>query len=189
MRRALLSVSDKTGLAELGKALVERGYEILSTGGSASVLRDSGISVTDVSEVTGFPECLSGRVKTLHPVIHAGILARRDNEEDMDFLKEQGIGAIDLVVVNLYPFKKTIMTPDVSIDEAIENIDIGGPTLIRAAAKNAKFVTVLSDPTDYESYIKVFDEAKDESNYLDFRLKMQAKAFRHTAYYDSLISN
>jgi phosphoribosylaminoimidazolecarboxamide formyltransferase/IMP cyclohydrolase len=191
MRRALLSVSDKTGLVELGKALVERDFEILSTGGSAAVLREAGIAVTDVSEVTGFPECLSGRVKTLHPRVHAGLLARRDVEEDMDFLQEENIKPIDLVVVNLYPFKKTIMTPGVSLEEAIENIDIGGPTLIRAAAKNAKFVTILSDPADYEDYIRVLDEAKEDSDqiFLGFRTKMQAKAFRHTAYYDSLISN
>lgn len=184
MKRALLSVSDKNGIVELAQALVSKGYEIVSTGGTAKLLREEHISVTDVAEITHFPEALGGRVKTLHPVIHAGILARRDVAEDMDFLEDEEIVPIDLVAINLYPFKEVIMKPDTDLALAIENIDIGGPTLLRAAAKNAQSVTVLCDPEDYKLFLET-----EENQLANLRRRLQAKAFRHTAYYDSLVSN
>lgn len=141
-KRALLSVSDKTGIVEFAKKLEQKGFEILSTGGTAKTLRENGIKVTGVSDVTGFPECLDGRVKTLHPMIHAGILAIRSNEEHMRQLQELGVTPIDIVAINLYPFKKTILKEGTTFEEAIENIDIGGPTMIRAAAKNHPDVAV-----------------------------------------------
>ena len=144
VKRALISVSDKGGLTDFAKELSNLGVEILSTGGTASTLREAGINIEEVSDVTGFPEMLDGRVKTLHPIIHAGILARRDNKKHMDTLKKHGIEHIDLIVCNLYPFEKTIQKTNVNIEEVIENIDIGGPTLVRAAAKNYKDVIIVT---------------------------------------------
>ena len=148
MKRAIISVSDKTGVVAFAKGLVELGYEVISTGGTARALREAGLNVVDVSDVTGFPECLDGRVKTLHPKVLAGVLAR-DTDEDANTLKSLDIQYIDLVAVNLYPFAATIAKPGVTEAEAIENIDIGGPTMIRAAAKNSDRVTVVVDPADY----------------------------------------
>ena len=147
-KQALISVSDKTGVCEFAAGLAALGYEILSTGGTATALKNAGIAVTNVSDVTGFPECLDGRVKTLHPKIHAGILAMRSNPEHVATLEQLGIDPIDVIAINLYPFKATIQKPGVSLEEAVENIDIGGPTMIRAAAKNYPDVAVVVDPAD-----------------------------------------
>lgn len=185
-KRALLSVSDKTGIVEFARDLIEFGFEIVSTGGTAALLKKSGIEITGISEVTEFPECLDGRVKTLHPSVHAGILAIRENEEHMKKLDELNISPIDLVVVNLYPFKQTISKPDVSLEVAIENIDIGGPTMVRSAAKNNKDVAVIVEPADYEGVIEEIEEKGEIST--ETRFKLAAKAFRHTAAYDALIS-
>lgn len=186
MKKALISVFDKTGLLPFAKGLSELGYGLVSTGGTAKLLREGGLDVEDVSEITGFPECLGGRVKTLHPRIHAGILARRDEEADMAFLKEQDIGVIDLVIVNLYPFKQTIEREDCTRALAIENIDIGGPSMLRAAAKNHKSVSVLCDPADYEP---VLEELKAGEVSSMTRERLAAKVFRHTAAYDALIAS
>lgn len=185
--RAFLSVSDKTGLVEFAKELIQLGVTIISTGGTAKALQEANIPVTSVSDVTGFPECLDGRVKTLHPHIHAGILARRDSPEHMKQLNDLNIETIDLVVVNLYPFQETIAKPDVSLEEAIENIDIGGPTMLRAAAKNYCDVTVV---VDSEDYVRVIDELKKNQGQtrLESRLYLAAKVFEHTAAYDALIA-
>lgn len=185
MTTALISVSDKTGVTDLALRLNARGVRLLSTGGTAKILRDIGLPVTDVSEVTGFPESLGGRVKTLHPNIHAGILARRDHEEDMDFLSEQGIDLIDIVIVNLYPFRETAARDDVSFDLAIENIDVGGPALIRAAAKNYSSVSVICGHEDYEAFLEEFESGEvSEAT----RFKLAEKAFAHTAAYDALVA-
>jgi len=152
-RRALISVFDKTKIVDFAKGLVKLGFEIISTGGTAKTLRDSDISVIDVAQLTSFPECLNGRVKTLHPKIHMGLLADRKNEEHLKQLQDLGVEPIDLVVVNLYPFKKTIQIPDVDLEKVIENIDIGGPTMIRAAAKNHSSVAVIVEPEDYEKVL------------------------------------
>ena len=153
LKRALISVSDKTGLIELGNALADRGVELLSTGGSAKALRDAGLSVTDVADVTGFPEMMDGRVKTLHPNVHGGLLALRDNPEHLAAMQEHGIAGIDLLVVNLYPFEATV-AKGADYDTAIENIDIGGPAMIRAAAKKHGFVSVVTDTEDYDAQLK-----------------------------------
>jgi phosphoribosylaminoimidazolecarboxamide formyltransferase / IMP cyclohydrolase len=186
IRRALISVSDKTGIVSLARELADRGIEIVSTGGTARLLKDSGVPVTGVSEVTGFPEILDGRVKTLHPKIHAGLLARQDEEEHRNQLREHGIQPFDLVVISLYPFRETVRGPGVSFEEVIENIDIGGPAMIRAAAKNHRHVTVLVDPEDYGLVLSQIREqgGVDEPT----RLRLAAKAFRHTAAYDALIA-
>ena len=186
IRRALFSVSDKRGLAELGAALAARGVEILSTGGSARALRQAGVAVTEVSAHTGFPEIMDGRVKTLHPKIHGGILARRNMDADREAMAEHGIAAIDLVVGNLYPFEATLAS---GADPAscIENIDIGGPAMIRAAAKNHDFVTVVTDPDDYAALIAEL-EANDGATSLDLRARLAAAAFAHTAAYDAAIA-
>src|SRR5262245_46696095 len=149
MPRALLSVSDKAGIVDLARGLVSRGFELVSTGGTARVLADSGLRVTNVSEVTGFPEMMDGRVKTLHPALHAGVLARRDRPDDLKALDVHGIGLVDVVVVNLYPFAKAAANPATPFDALIEEIDIGGPSLVRAAAKNFLGVLVVVDPADY----------------------------------------
>lgn len=154
IQRALISVSDKTGLVELAQGLVALGVEIVSTGGTARLLSQHGVTVTEVSAHTGFPEMLDGRVKTLHPRVHAGVLARRDDAAHMQALRDHGIPTIDLVVVNLYPFEQTVARPGCELAEAIENIDIGGPTLLRAAAKNHESVTVLVDPDDYAGVLE-----------------------------------
>ncbi|MCT6822960.1 MAG: bifunctional phosphoribosylaminoimidazolecarboxamide formyltransferase/IMP cyclohydrolase [Apilactobacillus sp.] len=183
---ALLSVSDKNGIVEFANQLVERDFEIISTGGTLKTLLDNGVAATAVEEITNFNEMLDGRVKTLHPRIHAGILARRDNPEHMEQLKEQSIGLIDLVCVNLYPFKETIEKPDVTYADAIENIDIGGPSMLRAAAKNSQDVIVITDVNDYADYIQRYDEGNID---LAYRSGLAAKVFRHTAAYDALIAN
>ena len=187
MKRVLMSVSDKTGIVEFAKDLTALGWEVISTGGTHKALEEAGIKVIGISEVTGFPECLDGRVKTLHPSIHAGLLAIRGNAEHMRQLQELGIDTIDMVVVNLYPFKQTILKEGVTRAEAIENIDIGGPTMIRAAAKNYQDVAVVIDPNDYVGIVK---ELKEQGNIsLDTKLRLCAKVFQHTAHYDSLIAN
>ena len=185
-KRALISVSDKSGIVEFARDLQELDYEIISTGGTKKILLDNGIFVTGVEEVTGFPEIMEGRVKTLHPKIHGGLLAKRDNEGHQQQMEEQGILPIDLVVVNLYPFQQTIAKPNVSEEEAIENIDIGGPTMLRAAAKNHKYVTVVVDSQDYDMIINEI-KANGEAPTL-LRRRLAAKVFRHTAAYDAYIS-
>jgi phosphoribosylaminoimidazolecarboxamide formyltransferase / IMP cyclohydrolase len=185
MRRALISVSDKTGILEFALELQALGVEIISTGGTAKMLAEKGVKVTGISEVTGFPEILDGRVKTLHPNIHSGLLAIRDKEEHRQQIEELGIQPIDLVVVNLYPFRETISKPNVTYEEAIENIDIGGPTMLRSAAKNHAFVTVVVDALDYPA---ILNEMKNGGVTIETKRRLAAKVFRHTAAYDSLIS-
>ena len=187
LTRALISVSDKSGLAEFGRALAERGVEILSTGGSARALREAGVAVTEVSAHTGFPEIMDGRVKTLHPSIHGGILGRRDLEAHRQAMAEHGIAPIDLVVVNLYPFRETVAS-GAERETCIENIDIGGPALIRAAAKNHGFVTVVTDPADYDAVVAEL-EANGGATTADLRRRLAAAAYAHTAAYDSAIAH
>ena len=186
--QALISVSDKSGLVEFCRALQGFGIRLLSTGGSAKTLREAGIPVTEVSEYTGFPEMLDGRVKTLHPKIHGGILARRDSPEHLAAIERAGIGRIDLVAVNLYPFQQTIARPDCGIDEAIENIDIGGPALVRAAAKNHAGVAVVTEPSDYASILAELRAHGGEIGAAT-RFALAKKAFVHTARYDGAIAN
>lgn len=188
IKRALLSVSDKEGILELAKELDKFGVEIISTGGTAKSLRDDGIAVTEVSEVTGFPEMMDGRVKTLHPKIHGAFLALRDNAEHVSAMETHSITPIDLVVVNLYPFEKTIEKEDVTLDEAVENIDIGGPAMIRSASKNWRDVAVVTDPRIYEKIIKELNE-NDGSLSLETRRSLAALAYSHTSYYDLIISD
>ena len=184
--KALISVSDKSGVVEFAKALTGLGFEIVSTGGTYSALKDAGVEVTSVSDITGFPECLSGRVKTLHPAVHGGILAMRDNEEHMEQIEKLGIGTIDVVAINLYPFKETILKEDVTLPHAIENIDIGGPTMLRSAAKNHKDVIVVCDPSDYD---KVIEELRSEKTVsYDTKYRLALKVFEHTAAYDAMIA-
>ncbi|AEH61711.1 phosphoribosylaminoimidazolecarboxamide formyltransferase/IMP cyclohydrolase [Methanosalsum zhilinae DSM 4017] len=184
-KRALLSVSDKTGIIELAEGLAQHGIEIVSTGGTANILRKEGIEVTDVSDITGFPEMMDGRVKTLHPKIHGGLLCLRNNAVHMEEAVREDISMIDIVTVNLYPFEETISKKDISINDAIENIDIGGPTLIRAAAKNYQSVTVICDPGDYTTVLESLEN--DGAVPDDIRKMLAVKAFRHTADYDSAI--
>lgn len=186
IKRALLSVSDKTGITGLAKELHQHNVELISTGGTAKAIRDAGIPVTEVSEITGFEECLDGRVKTLHPVIHGGILARTSHQPDVDELRRLQISPIDLVVVNLYPFQETVGKDNVTPAVATENIDIGGPTMIRAAAKNFAHVAVLTDPDQYQPFITELD-GKTEISF-KFRQNLARTAFEHTAAYDSAIS-
>ncbi len=181
--RALLSVSDKTGIVEFAKELEKLGYEIISTGGTRNILHKNGIKAIDISEITKFPECFGGRVKTLNPYVHGGILYRSGTDDEE--AKKLGIERIDLVCVNLYPFKETIEKTD-DFDEIIENIDIGGPTMVRSAAKNFKDVIIVTDPSDYENTI---DTLKNNKNTLEFRRNLMIKAYEHTAAYDSMISN
>ena len=184
--RALISVSDKTGIVEFASSLNNMGWELIATGGTLKVLRDAGLKVTDIQDVTGFPEICEGRVKTLHPKVHGGLLARRDSEDHMAQLVENGIETIEMVCVNLYPFEATIAKPGVTMEDAVENIDIGGPSMLRSAAKNYKDVTVVCDPADYAA---VLSEIKDNGNTLpETRLKLSAKAYTHTALYDSHIA-
>ncbi|UOY91603.1 bifunctional phosphoribosylaminoimidazolecarboxamide formyltransferase/IMP cyclohydrolase [Ectobacillus sp. JY-23] len=185
-KRALVSVSDKTGIVEFVKGLIEADVEVISTGGTKKLLQENGLNVIGISEVTGFPEIMDGRVKTLHPNIHGGLLAVRDNETHVAQMNELGIQPIDFVVVNLYPFKQTIAKPDVTFEDAIENIDIGGPTMIRSAAKNHEYVAVIVDPTDYSAVLTELKESGDVSK--EAKRKLAAKVFRHTAAYDALIS-
>ena len=184
-KKALLSLSDKSGVLEFAKSLKELGYDIISTGGTYKHLAENGVDVTPIQDVTGFPEIMNGRVKTLHPKIHGALLALRDNDSHIEAAKENGIEFIDLVAVNLYPFEATIANPDVTMEDAIENIDIGGPTMIRSAAKNHKFVTVIVDPTDYN---KVIAEIKaDGDTSLKLRQELAIKVYSHTSKYDGEI--
>jgi phosphoribosylaminoimidazolecarboxamide formyltransferase/IMP cyclohydrolase len=185
--RALISVSDKTGIVEFAQKLARHGVEIISTGGTAKLLRESGLGARDVSEVTGFPEMLDGRVKTLHPKVHGGILGVRSNEEHRAKMRQHGIKPIDLVVVNLYPFQQTIQKPDVTIEEAIENIDIGGPAMIRSAAKNHNDVAVIVDPNDYAMVASELDRLGGALTF-DLRYQLACAAFKHTADYDREIA-
>ena len=186
IKRALLSVSDKTGIVELGKFMSENGVEIISTGGTMKALRDAGVPVTYVSDVTGFPEIMDGRVKTLNPKIHGAILAVRSNPEHMQALAEHNITPIDLVVVNLYPFRETISKPGVTEAEAIENIDIGGPAMVRASAKNFKDVVIVTYPRRYAQLMEMLEKDGD----IDARTRKELafEAFSHTAEYDTMIS-
>ena len=184
MPRALLSVSDKTGITELGRGLAARGFELVSTGGTARELAASGLAVIGVSEITGFPEMMDGRVKTLHPAIHGGILARRDHPDDLAALQRLGVGLVDLVVVNLYPFAAAAANPLTAFDALVEEIDIGGPSLVRAAAKNFRSVLVVVDPADYARVLAALDGTPS----LEFRFDLARKAIAHTASYDTAIS-
>ena len=188
IQRALLSVSDKTGLADFAKQLHEAGVELLSTGGTAKALRDAGLPVMDVSEFTGAPELFEGRVKTLHPKVHGGLLHKRDDKEHLAQAKEHGIPPIDLVVVNLYPFEETIAKDGVTLEDAIENIDIGGPSMLRSAAKNYASVTVVTDPADYERVIAEMKEHGGNTT-IGFREQLAVKVFLRTSQYDAAISN
>ena len=186
IQRALISVSDKTGILEFAKELHNSGIEILSTGGTAELLRKDGVPVIQVSDYTGFPEMMDGRIKTLHPMVHGGILARRDVPEHLKAMEEHGIRPIDLVVINLYPFEQTVAKKGSTLEEAIENIDIGGPAMVRSSAKNYKDVTIIVDP---ENYGKVLEEIKNGSVSLETRKRLSRDAFAHTARYDSLIAD
>ncbi len=184
--QALISVSDKTGVADFARALSKCGVKILSTGGTAKLLREAGIACRDVSDYTGFPEMMDGRVKTLNPKVHGGILARRDNDDDLASMAEHGIEPIDLVCVNLYPFREAVAKEGCTIDDAIENIDIGGPCMVRASAKNHRFVTIVVDPSDYDMVLDAMaDDRLDENK----RRALAVKAFAHTAAYDGAIAN
>ena len=184
--RALVSVSDKTGVVEFAQQLRSLGWEIIATGGTMKLLRDNGVEVINISDVTGFPEICDGRVKTLHPKVHGGLLALRDDESHLQALKENSIEFIDMVCVNLYPFRQTISKPDVTMEDAIENIDIGGPSMLRSAAKNYKDVTVVCDPADYAQIIEQIKAGGNTT--VETRLQLSAKAYTHTAEYDSMIA-
>jgi phosphoribosylaminoimidazolecarboxamide formyltransferase/IMP cyclohydrolase len=186
VKRALISVSDKTGIVEFAKELVNLGYQIVSSSGTAKHLKENGIDVVEVSQITGFPEILDGRVKTLHPKIHGGILAVRDNPQHIKQLQENGIAPIDIVAINLYPFEKTVKKGS-NLEGIIENIDIGGPAMVRASAKNYKYVAIITDPSDYDLVINELKTNGEVS--LKTRQLLSLKAFRHTALYDSIISN
>jgi len=188
IKQALLSVSDKTGIVEFARGLAGFGVRLISTGGTAALLREAGLAVTEVADYTGFPEMLDGRVKTLHPAIHAGILARRDVPGHAEALRQAGIGSIDLVVVNLYPFGETVARAACTLEEAIENIDIGGPTMVRAAAKNYAHVAVVTDPADYAAVLREMSAANGALG-AETRFRLAQKAFSHTAAYDGAISN
>ena len=185
--RALLSVSDKAGIVELGRGLVERGWELLSTGGTARALRDAGLPVTDVSEVTNHPEMMEGRVKTLHPAVHAGLLARREREDDLEALAARGYRPIDLVAVNLYPFRETVARGNVPADEAMESVDIGGPSMLRSAAKNHAAVWAVVDPEDYPRVLAALDAADDHAG-ARLRRELAGRVFAHTGAYDRAIA-
>jgi phosphoribosylaminoimidazolecarboxamide formyltransferase/IMP cyclohydrolase len=184
MPRALLSVSDKTGIAEVGRGLVAHGFTLVSTGGTRRVLMEAGLAVTSVSDLTGFPEMMDGRVKTLHPALHGGILARRDRPDDLAALERLGLGLIDVVIVNLYPFSKAASDPKTPFNALVEEIDIGGPSLVRAAAKNFRDVLVVVDPVDYPRLLMAIDQGPT----LEFRYELMVKAFAHTAQYDTTIA-
>ncbi|MBQ2162808.1 MAG: bifunctional phosphoribosylaminoimidazolecarboxamide formyltransferase/IMP cyclohydrolase, partial [Bacteroidales bacterium] len=184
--RALVSVSDKTGLVPFVKGLVDLGWEIIATGGTRKLLESEGVKTIGISEVTGFPEICDGRVKTLHPKVHGGILARRDVPEHMETLKENGIQTIELVCVNLYPFRQTIAKEGVTLEDAIEHIDIGGPSMVRSAAKNWRDVTIVCNPADYPTVLAELRE--NGSTSLETRLQLSAKAYTHTAEYDMCIA-
>lgn len=186
MKRALISVSDKTGVVEFAKVLAELGYEIISSSGTAKHLKENGIDVVEVSQITGFPEILDGRVKTLHPKIHGGLLALRDNPQHLKQLQQNDITPIDIVAINLYPFEKTVKS-GADIDQIVENIDIGGPAMVRASAKNYRFVAIITDPSDYQKVVQELKQTGEIS--LSTKKYLSVKAFRHTAFYDSMVSN
>ena len=186
--RAIISVTDKSGVAEFAQELGKLGVEILSTGGTARVLRDAGVKVIDISEYTGFPEMMDGRVKTLHPKVHGGLLALRDNPDHVRAMEDHGIKPIDLVVVNLYQFEKTVKKEGVTLEEAVENIDIGGPSMLRSAAKNFKYVTVVVDPKDYGRVLEEMKASGGQTT-LSTRFELARKVFRLTSAYDAAISN
>lgn len=184
-KRALISVSDKTGVVDFARRLDALGFELVSTGGTESALRGAGIAVTNITDITGFPECLDGRLKTLHPVVHGGILAMRSNSEHIAQLNELNIAPIDVVAINLYPFRQTVANPSVTLEEAVENIDIGGPTMLRAAAKNWQDVIVVVDPADYDAVAEKLDAGGVDR---DTKFALAAKVFEYTAHYDSMIT-
>jgi phosphoribosylaminoimidazolecarboxamide formyltransferase/IMP cyclohydrolase len=187
IERAIISLTDKIGVVDFAKSLSKFGVQILSTGGTAKVLREGGISVMDISEYTGFPEMMDGRVKTLHPKVHGGLLGLRDNPEHVKMMKEHGIENIDLLVVNLYQFEKTVAKEGVSLEEAIENIDIGGPAMLRSSAKNFKDVTVVVDPADYDVVLKEMEELGGATS-IQTRFRLAKKVFQLTNQYDGAIS-
>ncbi len=187
IERAIISVTDKSGIVEFANSLSGLGVQILSTGGTARALRDGGISVTDISDYTGFPEMMDGRVKTLHPKVHGGLLGLRDNPEHVEMMKAHGIKTIDMVVVNLYQFEKTVAKEGVTLEEAIENIDIGGPSMLRSSAKNFRYVTVIVDPADYEVVLREMKKTGGETT-LKTRFRLARKVFQLTHQYDGAIS-
>ncbi|NLV66255.1 MAG: IMP cyclohydrolase [Spirochaetes bacterium] len=188
IKRVLISLSDKTGVVDFAKSLAGFGIQFLSTGGTAKILRDAQISVTDVSEYTGFPEMLDGRVKTLHPKIHGALLGIRSNPEHVETMKKHNIEPIDMIVVNLYPFRETISKPGCTFEDAIENIDIGGPTMLRSASKNFQSVTVVIDPADYPMIIETMKKNNGEVS-AEINLKLAYKVFKTTSEYDKMISD
>jgi phosphoribosylaminoimidazolecarboxamide formyltransferase/IMP cyclohydrolase len=183
---ALISVTDKSGIVEFARSLEKLGVEILSTGGTARALRDGGVTVMDISDYTGFPEMMDGRVKTLHPMVHGGLLGRRDNQQDLQMMQRHGIKGIDLVIVNLYQFELTVAKEGCTLEEAVENIDIGGPSMIRSAAKNFKDVTVITDPSDYSRVLAEISESGETT--LQTRFELARKVYNLTAHYDRAIS-
>lgn len=185
IKRALLSVSDKTGIVDFAKGLIDLGYELISTGGTEKALKEAGLQVISVSQLTGFPECLDGRLKTLHPVVHGGLLAMRDDPQHMAQLEELGINTIDIAAINLYPFRQTVSKPGVTLEDAIENIDIGGPAMLRAAAKNWKDVVVVTDPSDYAPVLEALANGTADRA---MKFRLSAKVFEHTANYDAMIA-
>ena len=187
IERAIISVTDKTGVVDFARSISGFGIQILSTGGTAKAMRDGGVTVMDISDYTGFPEMLDGRVKTLHPKVHGGILGVRDNPEHVNLMRENGIKNIDLLVVNLYQFEKTVAKEGVTLDEAIENIDIGGPAMLRSSAKNFKYVTIIVDPSDYELVLKEMKE-NGGATLLETRFRLAKKVFKLTHQYDGAIS-
>jgi phosphoribosylaminoimidazolecarboxamide formyltransferase/IMP cyclohydrolase len=188
IERVLISVSDKTGIVDFARQLAEFNVEFLSTGGTSKILREAGLKVRDVSDYTGFPEMLDGRVKTLHPKVHGGLLGLRNNPEHVRVMKEHGIQNIDMLVINLYPFKETIAKPGVTFEEAIENIDIGGPAMLRAASKNFESVSVLIDPTDYPQVISEMKQGGGSVS-KNTNLRLAAKVYRATSEYDKMITD
>ena len=187
IERAIISVTDKSGVADFAKSLSKFGVQILSTGGTAKVLRDGGLAVKDISEYTGFPEMLDGRVKTLHPKVHGGLLGVRDNPEHVKMMTGHGIENIDMIVVNLYQFEKTVEKEGVTLEEAVENIDIGGPAMLRSSAKNFRYVTVVVDPADYEPVLREM-EGSGGATTLETRFRLAKKVFKLTHHYDGAIS-
>ncbi|MFN5175245.1 MAG: bifunctional phosphoribosylaminoimidazolecarboxamide formyltransferase/IMP cyclohydrolase, partial [Ignavibacteria bacterium] len=186
IKTALISVSDKTGIVDLAKSLHELGIQLISTGGTASLLMDAGLPVTKVKDITGFPEIMDGRVKTLHPKIHGGLLARLNNPKHVEAMEEHGINSIDLAIVNLYPFEKTISQKGIDAETCIENIDIGGPAMVRASAKNYEWTAIVVNPKNYQSLLEQLKQ--NGCLTLPFRMQLAGEAFAHTAYYDSMIS-
>ncbi|UCF73849.1 MAG: IMP cyclohydrolase [Deltaproteobacteria bacterium] len=184
---AIISVTNKTGIVEFARSLERLGIEMLSTGGTARTIREEGITVLDISEYTGFPEMMDGRVKTLHPKVHGGLLGRRDNQQDIQMMRIHGIKNIDLVVVNLYQFEQAVAKDGCTLEEAVENIDIGGPSMLRSAAKNFRYVTVIVDPSDYPRVLKEITESGQTT--LKTRFELAKKVFSHTWQYDRAISN